>query len=320
MIKVLESAQRFSSTAMPVLIMGETGTGKEVVARLIHDLGKRKSKPMICVNCGAIPDQLVESTLFGHEKGAFTGATQQARGVFESADGGTVLLDEIGEMPLQAQAALLRVLETKRFSRVGSTKEIQVDVRVIAATHRDLDAMCESERFRRDLFYRLDAMAVRIPALRKRREDIEPLMTRFIRDANSANNRSIVGVDDDALELLAMYRWPGNVRELRNTIERAVVIARGDTVTVADLPDRVRRLSTKPHGMKELPEDKLTKRLDGEPIDLRETVAGYETGLILRALKAAQWDRTVAAKSLTLPVRTLSFKMKQLGIKRPSGE
>jgi DNA-binding NtrC family response regulator len=317
MLRVLEAARRFSNTSMPVLIQGETGTGKEVVARLIHDWSERRDKPMICVNCGAIPAQLVESTLFGHEKGAFTGASTQARGVFETAEGGTVLLDEIGEMPIQAQAALLRVIETRRFNRVGSAKELKVNVRIIAATHRDLEKMCETGEFRRDLFYRLDAMAVRIPPLHKRPEDIEPLIARFIHNANRANARSIAGTDDEALERLLNHAWPGNVRELRNTIERAVVIARGDRITTADLPERICWLPSRRAPAQSSSNDVVDEPLGVESIDLRSVVSAYETKLVLNTLKAVSWDRNRAAKALSLPVRTLSFKMQQLDIKKP---
>ena len=307
MERVFESARRFGDMAMPVLIQGETGTGKEVVARLIHDAGARKDKPFVCVNCGAIPDTLIESTLFGHERGAFTGAHQQSKGVFESAHRGTVFLDEIGELPLQAQAALLRVLETQRFSRVGSTKEIQVDVRVLAATHRDLEAMCQRGDFREDLFFRLDAMAVFIPPLRERVEELEPLIERFVASANRSSGRSVEGVDEETLELLKGYRWPGNVRELRNVIERAVVVARGARITVDDLPRRVARVARTPPPVAGPAERQGT-------FDLREEMQRYEADLIRRALEAAGGDRTRAANDLGVAVRTLYYKLKQHGI------
>lgn len=316
MVRVFESARRFATTSMPVLIRGETGTGKEVVAQTIHDASDRRTQPMICVNCGAIPSQLVESTLFGHERGAFTGASQQAKGVFESADGGTVFLDEIGEMPLPAQAALLRVLETQRFSRVGSAKEIQVDVRVIAATHRNLEQASNDGDFRKDLYYRLDAMAVNIPPLSKRHDDIAPLVERFIQSANAKNDRQVAGIDADAMALIMEYSWPGNVRELRNAIVRAVVIAFVDLITVEDLPERVRQLGRGRLPTTTSPETP-SEKVRSSPIDLRAEVASFESALIRRALEAAAWDRTKAANDLGLPVRTLSHRMQQHGIKKP---
>jgi two-component system response regulator AtoC len=312
MQKVFSTLSRLSFSAIPVLIIGETGTGKEVVARAIHEGGKRKDRPLICINCGGIPSQLVESTLFGHEKGAFTGATAQAQGVFESADGGTVLLDEVGELPPSAQAALLRVLETKKFSRVGSQKEIEVDIRVLAATHRDLEEMTSSGDFRDDLLYRLNAMTLKIPPLRERLEDIEPLIKRFIEQANDANECSVWGIDEDAMQLLVQYPWPGNVRELRNAIERAVVIAQGDRISIEDLPERVRDVEP-------------TTQVDLEPvgegeINLKAEMQRHEADLILKALRQSDWDRKQAAALLGLPVRTLAHKMQTHGIRKTSYE
>ena len=240
MRELLETVSRLAASRIPVILQGETGVGKEVLARLIHESGPRKDRPMVCVNCGAIPPSLVESTLFGHERGAFTGATQQQKGVFEEADGGSVFLDEIGELPLAAQAALLRVLETKKITRVGSTREITTEVRIIAATHRDLDAMCLEGTFREDLYYRMNTMMLTIPPLRDRTDEIELLSLRFLRQANESSHGRVRAIDPRALARLKDYSWPGNVRELRNAIERAVVIARSETIQEHDLPARVR--------------------------------------------------------------------------------
>jgi transcriptional regulator with GAF, ATPase, and Fis domain len=331
MREVFDTVERVARSLIPVLICGDTGTGKEVLARLIHQSGPRKGRRMASINCGAIPATLVESVLFGHEKGAFTGATQSSKGLFEEADGGTVFLDEVGELSASAQVALLRVLETKVLTRVGSNREIAVDVRVIAATNRELEVMCNEERFRWDLYYRLNAMMLKIPPLRERPEEIAPLAELFMREANQANERSIGLVDPEAMRLLHDYAWPGNVRELRNAIERAVVIARSDRVTVQDLPQAVRQLA----GAKPRPAEPTSKAAAAEgraaraPVDTveedardldgadyREQMQRQEAKLILSALRRANWNRAEAAKTLNLPLRTLSHKIKQLGIKR----
>jgi len=319
MQEVHKIAKKVASSAIPVLIQGETGTGKEIVARTVHTKGKRRKKPFICVNCGSIPEHLVESTLFGHEKGAFTGATSRSAGVFESADGGSVLLDEVGELPSPAQAALLRVLESKCFSRVGSSKEIAVNVRVLAATHRDLEAMCRVGEFREDLFYRLNGMQIAVPPLRERREEIGLLAEHFIQQANAANDCRVQGVDEDAMRLLLAYQWPGNVRELRNAIERAVVISNGKTISVDDLPEPVRSLAGargsigRGHG----DGGETVQVGPGRDVNLRAETKRLETRLVLDALRQADGDRSRAARMLGLPVRTLSHKMQALGIKRP---
>ncbi len=324
--EVFRTASRLASSAIPVLLTGETGTGKEVVARFIASSGKRTGKPLVCVNCGAIPGQLIESTLFGHVKGAFTGATGAAKGVFEAADGGTVLLDEVGELPAPAQAALLRVLEEKRLTRVGSTREIQVDVRVLAATHRDLLAMCESGDFRQDLYYRLNAMTLTIPPLRERTEEIDPLVELFVDQANRTNDCHVRGIDDAAMEALRAYPWPGNVRELRNAIERAVVIAYDETITVDELPEPVRALATPgappiaaaPPAASAAAEG--AGEADGAAVNLKDELGRVEADLILTALRRASWNREEAARALGLSLRTLARRMAAHGIRRVSYE
>ncbi len=319
MREIFKTIHKVASSSIPVLVNGETGTGKEVVARAIHANGNRKNKPIRCVNCGAIPSQLVESTLFGHERGAFTGATSQVKGVFESAEGGTVLLDEIGELPPSAQASLLRVLDTKRISRVGSTKEIEVDARVIAATHKNLEAMVQRGEFREDLLYRLNTMTLRVPPLRERIEEIEPLARHFMQRANEANQSQVDSIDEDALQHLLQYSWPGNVRELRNAIERAVVIAQDNVITLEDLPERVREMGcvARSRDGDEKVEPAFPK--EGQDcVNLRAEVQRFESELILRALKVASWDRNLAARNLGVPLRTLSRKMQQYGIRKVS--
>ena len=323
MREVFRTAGRLASSAIPVLITGETGTGKEVLARFLASSGKRTNRPLVCVNCGAIPGQLIESTLFGHVKGAFTGASQAAKGVFEAADGGTVLLDEVGELPAPAQAALLRVLEDKRLTRVGATKEIEVDVRVLAATHRDLEAMCDEGSFRWDLYYRLNAMTLPIPPLRERVEEIAPLATQFLDQANRANDCHVRGIDDGAMDLLARYHWPGNVRELRNAIERAVVIAFDETITVDELPEPVRRLRAavpdQPLATGEVsPDDGALAGADA--VNLKDELGRVEAELILAALRRTGWNREEAARALGLSLRTLARRMAAHGIRRVSYE
>ncbi|MEJ7603137.1 MAG: sigma 54-interacting transcriptional regulator [Kofleriaceae bacterium] len=307
MKEVMATVKRLASSTIAVLINGETGTGKEVIARAIHDGGPRKKQPLRSINCAAIPGMLIESVLFGHEQGAFTSADKSARGVFEQADGGTVLLDEIGELAAPAQAALLRVLETKKVTRVGGDREISVDVRVIAATHRDLEAMVDAGRFRQDLLYRLNTMTLRIPPLRERVDEIRPLAERFLKDASRQAGTDVRSIAPDAMAALEGYAWPGNVRELRNVIERAVVLASGKAVTLAELSDRVRSGAPAPTSDSESGEDSS---------DYREHVRRYEAKLIVAALHKADGNQTEAARALGLPLRTLVHKIKVYGIKK----
>jgi len=311
MKQVMATVKRLAQSTIGVLINGETGSGKEVVAQAIHDGGSRKKAPLRAINCAAIPQTLLESVLFGHEQGAFTGADKATGGIFEQADGGTVFLDEIGELQPSAQAALLRVLETKKVMRVGGHKEIEVDVRVIAATHRDLEAMVEAGRFRQDLLYRLNTMTLRIPPLRERVDEIKPLAEMFLKDASSKSGTGVRSIDPKALDALEAYSWPGNVRELRNIIERAVVLAEGKSIQLADLTERVRggaraqRTQVEPESVDE----------QGSA-DYRERVRKFETELILRALHKANGNQTEAAKALNLPLRTLVHKIQTYGIKK----
>jgi transcriptional regulator with GAF, ATPase, and Fis domain len=272
---VLKQVPPLARSTIPVLILGETGVGKEVLAHRIHADGPRRDKPLVIVNCAAIPETLVEATLFGHEKGAFTGALARQRGLFEAADGGTILLDEVGDLPKPSQAVLLRVLETRKLRRVGATSEIEVDVRILAATHRDLEEMANRGDFRSDLLYRLSGVTLTIPPLRARLDEIEPLCHAFLRRASKANGRSIDGIEASALELLRAYPWPGNVRELRNAIERAAVLAQNARITIEDLPERVRNYAEAPLGeMEKLPAGGLSHRASAPSIpeiELRAT-------------------------------------------------
>jgi DNA-binding NtrC family response regulator len=307
MKNVMTTVKRLAQSTIAVLIHGETGTGKEVIARAIHEGGPRRKATMRSINCAAIPTTLIESVLFGHEKGAFTGADSAAQGIFEQADGGTVLLDEIGELAANAQAALLRVLETKKLMRVGGNKEIEVDVRVVAATHRDLEAMVAAGRFRQDLLYRLNTMTLQIPPLRERVDEIRPLAERFLKEARAQSGSEVRSIDPAALAALEAYSWPGNVRELRNAIERAVVLAEGRAITLDDLTDRIRQRS--------LPAE--NPEASGElPTDYKDHLRKYEAELILRALHKYNGNQTETAKALNLPLRTLVHKIQTYGIKK----
>ena len=239
--QVMEGIRQVAPTNITILITGESGTGKEMIARTIHQLSERKKKPLLTVNCGAIPEGILESELFGHEKGAFTGAVEARKGYFELADGGTLFLDEIGEMPLGTQVKLLRVLEEKEFMRVGGTKIQRVDVRVLAATNKDLEFAVKRGEFRKDLFYRLNAVKIDIPPLRERREDIRLLVVRFAEDVCQENNIDLQGFDDDALAYLESYTWPGNIRELRNVIERVIILEKGRRIDRSILENHLKQ-------------------------------------------------------------------------------
>ncbi len=300
---------RVAASTLPILIRGETGSGKEVIARALHEASPRAKGPMRSVNCGAIPGTLIESLLFGHEKGAFTGAERTTPGLFEQAHGGTLFLDEVGELSPAAQAALLRVLETRRLMRVGGTEEIEVDVRIVSATHRDLDAMVRDGRFRQDLVYRLNPVPLEVPPLRERKEDIDALLDRFLEEAGRASGGRVREADDDVRAVLRAYAWPGNVRELRNVVERAVVVCQGDRVTLDDLPEPMRRPSA--------PAGAAAPGLEvAGDADFRDRVRAYETQLILDALERTAGNQTQAAKLLRMPLRTLVHKMRAYGIKK----
>lgn len=301
--------ERVASARMPVLIVGETGSGKEVVSQAIHERSGRNG-PLRSVNCGAIPETIIESVLFGHEKGAYTGAERTTPGVFEQASGGTLFLDEVGELSGAAQAALLRVLETHRVVRVGGAEEIEVDVRVLAATHRDLDAMVREGSFRQDLLYRLNTVKLEVPPLRERPDDIAPLTDRFLTEASRENGGAVTEINAEARALLSAYQWPGNVRELRNVVERAVVLCQGGTVSADDLPEVLR-------GPREVTPETHPPPAPNDPnADFKERVRKYETGLILDALRKSNGNQTQAAKMLKMPLRTLVHKIKAYGIKK----
>ena len=282
-----------------VLVTGESGTGKELVARALHYNSSRRNGPFIRLNCAALPKDLMESELFGHEKGAFTGAIKQTRGRFEMADGGTLLLDEISEIDPSLQAKLLRVLQEREFERIGSTQTIKIDVRIVATTNRDLQKEVEEGTFREDLFYRLNVIEIPLPPLRERSDDVPALVRTFVERYNADNGKSVAGIDDEALELLLRYSWPGNVRELENYVERAVVVAGGSVLTVGDFP---RKLAAGPDG----------GSLDAG-LQVGVTVHEMERRLIMKTLEAYSGNRTEAAAQLGISTRTLRNKLHEYG-------
>ena len=309
---VLDQIDQVAPTNSSVLIIGESGTGKEALARAIHDLSPRRDRPLIKVNCGAITPTLIESELFGHEKGAFTGASRQRQGHFELADGGTIFLDEVGELPLDAQVKLLRVLQEHEISRVGSESAIKVDVRVIAATNRDLVEMVEEGDFRMDLFYRLNVFPLNVPPLRERREDIPLLVAKFLADQARAQGRAFSRVSEDGMQLLMDYHWPGNIRELQNVIERAAILARDQVVPIA--PHLVYSGINAPPELAD-PASADAAGRDEDFVSLAESEARY----IRRVLDHTGWaiaGRGGAAEILDLPASTLRSRMKKLGIER----
>jgi two-component system response regulator AtoC len=286
-----------------VLIGGESGVGKELVARAIHRRSSRRGGPFVPVNCGAIPENLLESELFGHKKGAFTDAIADRRGLFEEADGGTLFLDEIGELPLGLQVKLLRVLEDDKIRRLGEARDIKVDVRIIAATHRDLMAETKAGRFREDLFYRLNVLPIPVPPLRDRKEDIPLLIEHFLSRNNMRLGTSIRGMDGECRRLLYGYSWPGNVRELENTIERAMVLAEGDQLVAQDLPERIREAR-----------DPVQMHLASGELSVKKTMRVIEEILIRRALQKTKGNRTRAAEVLEISHRALLYKIKDYQI------
>jgi two-component system response regulator AtoC len=299
---IFRTIAKISEYKTTVLVTGESGAGKELVARAIHRRSKRTG-PFVAVNCGAIPENLLESELFGHKKGAFTDAVQDRRGLFEEANGGSLFLDEIGELPLALQVKLLRVLEDEKIRRLGETRDLQVDVRIITATHRDLSNETKAGRFREDLFYRLNVLLIHCPALRDRREDIPLLIEHFLARNNARLGTSIRGLDTEARRLLYEYAWPGNVRELENTIERAMVLTEGDMITAADLPERVREAR-----------DPVQMQLASGELSVKKTMRIIEEILIRRALQKTKGNRTRAAEVLEISHRALLYKIKDYQI------
>jgi two-component system response regulator AtoC len=301
------------SDARMILLQGESGTGKDLAAKVIHYNSRRAERPFMNITCTALPEPLLESELFGHEKGAFTDARQQKLGLFELAGGGTIFLYEIGDMPATLQSKLLRFLDEKTFRRVGGTKDIQVDVCIIAATNRVLRALVEQGEFREDLFYRLNIFPVTLPPLRERRKDIPLLVEFLLAQYNRELHKNVLGIDKTAMAVMQAYHWPGNVRELRNLIERAMLMARGGVLTLADLPSEIKTPAAAPAAEKETAAA-TSIEFGPEGVDIREV----ERSLILKALTQAGWNQSRAAELLHISRDQLRYRVKKFGFKPPS--
>jgi two-component system NtrC family response regulator len=304
LLQVLDSAARVANTDATVLILGETGTGKELVAKAIHFNSLRRERPFVIINCGAIPADLLESELFGHVKGSFTGATSHKKGKVEMADGGTVFLDEIGEMPLELQVRVLRLLQEREIEKVGSTSLIHVDVRIVAATNRNLEAQVAAGKFREDLYYRLAVIPIVVPPLRDRPGDVLELAQHFIRRAREKHNRPDLRLAPSAMASLTGHSWPGNVRELENVIERLAVLCRSDEVTSSDLPEPLRQLRP------------AVVAPPSPPAIADRGLEAAERELIIQALSDCNWNQTQAAHRLKISRKTLVYRMAKHGIVR----
>ena len=295
--RVFDVLEKVIPTRSNILILGESGTGKGLIAELVHCNGQRKDKPFISINCSAIPENLLESELFGYRKGAFTGAASDKKGLITMADQGTLFLDEIGDMPVGLQAKILKVLETGEVLPLGDTKAKFVDVRLIAATNKNIEEHVKKGLFREDLYYRLNVIEVRIPALRERREDIHVLTRHFIEIYSKENNKKVTGITDEAMEVLNNYTWPGNIRELRNVIERAVVLSSAEKIGLEELPEKI-----KSH-------DGIRKSQT-----LKDKLDYYEEKIIKDALQSNDWNKEAVARELGVDLATLYRKIKKLGI------
>jgi DNA-binding NtrC family response regulator len=307
---VFRLVDKVAATDSTVMIYGESGTGKELVARAIHQNSPRRQNPLIPVNCGAIPEELLESELFGHEKGAFTSAIRTRIGRFEMADGGTIFLDEIADMSPRLQVKILRVLQEHEFERIGGTKTINVNIRVITATNKNLRDAVEGGRFREDLFYRLNVIPITVPPLRDRHADIPLLVEHFLDRFQQTRGDDVTGIDNDAMAKLMAYEWPGNIRELENIIERMVILAENQTLSVRDLPPRISQAvpSAEAPGVIEITDD---------GIDFNQVVSDFENQLLIQALEKSDWVKNKAAKLLKLNRTTLVEKLKKKKIQSP---
>lgn len=305
---IFETVKRLANFNTTILITGESGTGKELIARAIHHNSSRRNKPFVAINCGAIPENLMESELFGHKKGSFTDATRDKKGLFEEASGGTIFLDEIGEMPLHLQVKLLRALQEQRIRRVGDEETIPVDLRIVAATLRNLEEDIASGRFRDDLYYRLNVVSINVPPLRERPDDISILVNHFIKKHSRLLGLSVKGVTEAAMERLLSYRWRGNVRELENCIERAIVLSESGYIDLDDMPEIVRSSKSSSENRS------FHGPITDDNLSIKQRTRNLEIELILRALKKTNGNRTHAAKILEISHRALLYKLKDYGL------
>src|SRR5580693_5429612 len=311
MRRVFEMAERVAATDATVLILGESGTGKDLLAQEIHERSARRGRAFVAVNCAALPENLIESELFGYERGAFTGAAQQRRGKFELASGGTIFLDEIGDMNAVTQAKVLRALENRKIERLGGSHAIDVDVRVISATHRDLQGEIAAGRFREDLYYRLRVVALELPSLREHKEDIALLADSFLGQLGSRHNHR-ARMSREAMDLLRQYDWPGNVRELRNTLERSLVLCAGDEIRASDLPGEIRDYAGPVLAEKDSEGDTFL-----DESDFREAKRQFEIVYLKRKLEEHRWNVSQTAAEVGLHRQSLQEKLRELGIQRP---
>lgn len=303
MQEIFELVRKVADYKTTVLITGESGTGKELIARALHYEGRRKDKPFVAVNCAAIPENLLESELFGHVKGSFTDASSDKAGLFEQADGGTLFLDEIGEMPLALQVKLLRVLQEEEIRRVGAAVSQKIDVRVVSATSRNLEVDAENGRFREDLFFRLNVFTISLPPLRERLDDLPLLIDHFLERFSARFDKSVGGVSPEVMQLFNAYSWPGNVRELENFLERGVILCEGDTLTAGLLPAQLTGAG-----------NEQRFHLPGEILSIRQAGEAMERELIRRALESTGGNRTHAARILEISLRSLLYKLKEYGL------
>jgi two-component system response regulator PilR (NtrC family) len=307
MQRVFDVLRKVASTRTSVLLIGESGTGKELAARALHELSPRTDHSFVAVNCGAIPESLLESELFGHLRGAFTGATSDKQGLFEAAHSGTLLLDEVAELPVSMQVKLLRVLQERKVKPVGGISEREVDVRIVAATNRDLETEVEKGTFRQDLYYRLNVIQVRLPPLRERREDLPLLVDHFIRKFSAEHGRNVVGAAPEAMSALMMYHFPGNVRELENMIERGVTLSTTDWLGLDAFPNLV--------GLQAAPASvNAVASITDEGMDLERHLEEYERTILIRALEKTAGNRTEAARLLRVSFRSMRYRLSKLGI------
>lgn len=322
---IFKTIEKVSQTDSTVLITGESGTGKELVARALHENSPRATRPLVIVNCGAIPAELLEAELFGHVKGAFTGATQNRTGRFEMAHGGTIFLDEVGELPLHLQVKLLRVLQTRQFEAVGSSRTVEVDVRIIAATNRDLEDAAQKKEFREDLYYRLNVIPIKIPSLRERKSDIPLLVNHFVQQFNEVTGHSVEAPSGQIMDALNAYDWPGNVRELENLMERIVILKGQGSVDLGDLPHRIFQKFAENNasgtGAMSMDEWEFPRMvLPQTGIDLKTIVAAFENHLVDQALARTNGNKNRASELLKMNRTTLVEKLRKRGMIIPAAQ